>query len=158
MVQRCICSFGALAGSSSCVLVVIYPKFIIAVKLKYTSVYNLFATTQVQLAASQKLLVVGLLQFYNIYNVEVINGEYCCCDTAEPRICVDNLEYLTQKDCDPKCDTWFNISLSPCESAYLCSAATAAQCNSDPVHNLEYKFEFVMRKNLPDTVSISRYT
>ena len=57
--------------------------------------------------------------------------------------------------CVPKCDTLFNISLSPCWSADLCAAATEPQCDSDPVHNLDYKFEFVMR-NSSDAVSLSK--
>ena len=108
--------------------------------------------TQVQLAACQQLLVVELLQFHNIYNVEVINGLYCCCDQNQP--CTLQLEHLKENVYEPKCDTWFNITLSPCESAYLCSAATATQCNSDPVHNLDYNFEFVLRINSSDTVSM----
>ena len=119
--------------------------------------YNLFATTQVQLyiATSHKLLVVELLQFHNMYNAEVINGEYCCCDTTDPSICEDNLEFLKETDCKRLCDTWFNVSLSPCESAYLCSAATEPHCN-DPVHHLDYKFEFVMRSDFSDHVSVNK--
>ena len=118
--------------------------------------YNLFANTQVQPATSQQLLVVEMLQFHNMYNAEMRNDRYCCCDNANNQVCMSQLGGLDQMSCEQKCDTWFNISLSPCESAYLCSAATAAQCDSDPVHNLDYKFEFVMRNNSPATLSVSK--
>ena len=114
--------------------------------------YNLSANTQVQLATSQQLLVVELLQFHNIYNAEMSDDEYCCCDADQ---CTPKLADLKQMGCGPKCDTWFNISLSPCESAYLCSAATQPQWDSDSVQNLDYKFAFVMR-NSSDTVSVSK--
>ena len=119
-------------------------------------VYDLFANKQVQLATFQQLLVVELLQFHNLYNAEIRQDQYCCCDAGNNNLWTAQLEALQQKGCEPKCDTWFNVSLSPCESAYLCSAATAARCDSDPVHNLNYKFEFVMRKSSPDTVSVSK--
>ena len=109
------------------------------------------ANTQVELATSQQLLVVELLQFHNMYNAEVYKDDYCCCDETQ---CVTQLRDISNT-CDPKCDTWFNISLSPCESAYLCSAATHPQRDSDSVHNLDYKFAFVMR-NSSDTVSVSK--
>ena len=117
--------------------------------------YNLFANTQVQPATSQQLLVVELLQFHNMYNAEIRQNKYCCCDTNN-KMCTPLLGGLEQISCERKCDTWFNISLSPCESAYLCSAATAAQCDSDPVHNLDFKFEFAMRTNSSDTVSVNK--
>ena len=113
--------------------------------------YNLFANTQVQLTTSQQLLVVELLQFHNMYNAELRNHQYCCCDKNECKMQLGDLIM----SCDPKCDTWFNISLSPCESAYLCSVATTPRLDTASVNNLDYKFEFVMR-NSSDTVSVSK--
>ena len=118
----------------------------------HINAYNLFANTLVQPATSQQILVVELLQFQNIYNAEMSNDQYCCCDKNQ---CTSQLADLKQNSCESKCDTWFNISLSPRESAYLCSADTEPQWNSEPVHNLDYKFEFVMR-NSSDTVSVSK--
>ena len=110
--------------------------------------------TKVQLATSQQLLVVELLQFHNMYNAEIRQDQYCCCDDGNNNLCTSQLGELEQMNCGPKCDTLFNISLSPCESAYLCSAATAPQWESDSVHNLNYKFAFAMRNDSFDIVSV----
>ena len=112
--------------------------------------HDLFPDAQVQVATSQQVLVVELIQFYNMYNAEVINGQYCCCDKSEK--CASQLENLPK--CKSKCDTWFNVTLSPCHSPYSCSAATVAHCNSASLHNLDYKFEFLIR-NSSDTVSVN---
>ena len=118
----------------------------------------IFANSQVQLATSQQILVVELLQFHNMYNAEIRQNKYCCCDEGNIKTCKSELAGLEEMSCAELCDTWFNISLSPCESAYMCSAATAAQCNSDPVHILDFKFEFAMRTNSSDTVSVNNCT
>ena len=116
--------------------------------------YNHFANTQVQLATSQKLLV-ELIQFHNMYNAQVINDKYCCCDISQGS-CEFYLRVLKGKGCLSKCNTWFKISLSPCEPADSCSAATAPQWDAASVDNLDYNFEFIMH-NSTDTVSVNRF-
>ena len=141
------CSFSSLM--SHAFLFILIHFMILNLLIIFMHVYNLLA--QVQLTVCQQLLTVELLQFYNMYNAEVISGSgFCCCDKSK---CTQQLEYLPS--CKPKCDTWFNVSLSPCQSPHSCSTATAAQCQSASLQKLEYKFEFVMC-NAPYTVSLNK--
>ena len=106
---------------------------------------------QVQLVACQQLLVVELLDFRNMHNAEVINGEFCCCDNS-PKLCSIQLEDLN--NCKPKCDTWFNISVSPCQPTTSCSRGTAIRYESGSVQILEYTFVFVVDCS-PNSVSVN---
>ena len=69
-----------------------------------------------QVAHCQWMLDVVLSRFENEYNaVTKDNGDQiCCCNTGD-EMCVGNLSDL-QTDCANACDTWFEVSVSPCGS------------------------------------------
>ena len=147
---RDACLFAPFGGSCALVNQYLTLYAFILRGRAYTCILNLFANPQFQLAACQQLIEVKLLQFHNMYNAEVVsNRGFCCCDSGR-QTCKDRLEDLQL--CEQKCDTWFNISLSPCHSPHPCASATAPQCQSTSVQNLDDEFEFVMC-NSPNTVS-----
>ena len=112
---------------------------------------------QVQLAGCQQVLIVQLHEFENIYNAEVIEGRgFCCCDKkTKDKNCKQQLKDLP--DCPAKCDTWFSIYLSPCQSPLLCSTSTLSTCEGTSVLSLEYTYEFVICSS-QDTVSVNTCT
>ena len=110
---------------------------------------------QVQLTRCQQFLIFELHQFVNIYNAEITNDGFCCCDKNNNKKCKARLQDLPK--CATKCDTWFNISLSPCESPHPCWRSTPSSCKDDgtSVLNFEHKSEFVLCGS-PDIVSANK--
>ena len=106
-----------------------------------SDISNLFQATN-----CQWMLDVVLSRFENGYNAETRNSGdlVCCCDTDED-MCVENLGDLP-KDCTNECDTWFEVSVSPCESQmnrpWLCSLSSEVIEDSDKVVDIEYVFHF----------------
>ena len=119
---------------------------------------SFLCNVQVHLASCQLLLTVELFEFRNPYLVEFIKSEhgFCCCDSLRNlnRMCTNDFNDVRNLSCKTMCSTWLNISLSVCQSPYQCSATTADQCNSPPVLELDYKFEFIIPSS-SDTVSLN---
>ena len=69
--------------------------------------------------------------FTNLYNVQIINGNYCCCHDNE--ICSSNFDYLLASCADPSttqvCETYFLVQIRNCLSISTCSLSKSYQLN-----------------------------
>ena len=73
----------------------------------------------VQVAGSEQLLGVQLQHFDNMFNAEIRNKKYCCCDQPSTP-CVDNIENLNTENCTYMCQPYFVIYFQACPSIQTC--------------------------------------
>ena len=68
------------------------------------------------------MLCVRLQHFQNLYNAEIINGQYCCCDISYLDVpCGENLTGLNITACTSECEPYFEIRLKVCFADGTCS-------------------------------------
>ena len=84
-----------------------------------------------QVASTKWFLGVQIQNFMNVYNVEIINGMYCCCDDNEK--CGNTPNDLLGMCSDPSttksCETYFLVHVKNCISASTCSFSKTYQLN-----------------------------
>ena len=76
-------------------------------------------------------LGVEIQDFTNLYNVEIINSNYCCCDDNET--CGSDLDelFISCKcpDVTQVCETYFLVHIRNCSSIITCSLSKTYQLN-----------------------------
>ena len=78
----------------------------------------------VQVASSEWVLGVQIQHFENMYNAEIRNDLYCCCDDHF-RECKENITDLIQNgtcfNSDHRCETYFVLYVRECSYNSICS-------------------------------------
>ena len=91
------------------------------------------------MASTEWFLGVRIQNFVNQYNVEIINGDYCCCDDNER--CGSNLNHLffcKHPNITQVCETYFVIHMKNCLYGSACSVIKTYHLNytlSDSIFN-----------------------
>ena len=84
-----------------------------------------------QVASTEWYLGVQIQDFINLYNVEIINGMYCCCDDSET--CGSDFDNLLGKCEDPSttqvCKTSFLVHIRYCSRFHTCFLSKTYQLN-----------------------------
>ena len=87
-----------------------------------------------QVASTEWFLGVQIQDFTNLYNVQIINGMYCCCDDNET--CGSTLNDLLGMCKDPTttqiCETYFLVHIKSCLFFPTCSLSKTYQLNYRP--------------------------
>ena len=87
-----------------------------------------------QVASTEWFLGVQIQNYKNLYNVEIINGMYCCCDDNET--CGSAPNDLLAMCKDPNtvqlCETYFLVHIKNCLSLSTCSLSKTYQLNYGP--------------------------
>ena len=81
------------------------------------------------------MLGVEIKEFENLYNAEIRNDEYCCCD--DEYNCEENISVLrsiAMGSCPVPCQTYFVVSVQDCTSN--------VQCTINKTFNLEPENQF----------------
>ena len=84
-----------------------------------------------QVASTEWFLGVHIQHFENPYNVEIINGDYCCCH--DNKTCSSNLVDLlasctNQRTAQP-CETYFLVHIRDCVVSSECFLSKTYQLN-----------------------------
>ena len=66
----------------------------------------------VQVSSSEWVLGVEIQHFENVYNAEIRNGMYCCCDAAAP--CGGTIDAIQPMTCTIACDPYIVIYFQAC--------------------------------------------
>ena len=87
-----------------------------------------------QVASTKWFLGVQIQDFINLYNVEIINGMYCCCDANEKcgRIQNELLGMCKNASTTQICETCFLVQFRNCISVGTCSVIKTYQLNYKP--------------------------
>ena len=98
---------------------------------------------------------VQLHQFQNKYNAELKDNVICCCDTPKKSMCGSDTNHLVENllkndtnnsnsKCDDRCDTWFEVTLSPCQSeeSLNCTRTTFTTASRNAGSVIEFGFLF----------------
>ena len=82
-----------------------------------------------QVASTKWFLGVQIQNFRNLYNVEIINGNYCCCDDNEKCGSIANnlLGICKDPTATQICETW--LLIRNCLSIFTCSLSKTYQLN-----------------------------
>ena len=84
-----------------------------------------------ELASTEWFLGVQIQHFENLYNVEIINGYYCCCH--DNKICSSNLMDLLASCTDQRtaqpCETYFLVHIRDCVVNSECFLSKSYQMN-----------------------------
>ena len=79
-----------------------------------------------------------------MYNVDLkSNNDICCCD-APSSTCSNDLLGFSTNTCDPRCDTYFDLSFMECQDISPCplTMTTDVSTDSDTTTNVNYEFSF----------------
>ena len=85
-----------------------------------------------------------LHDFRNFHNVEINdNGWFCCCDTGS---CRQSQNQLFELDCNPYCDTYFEVRMLKCQDSDPCPVIMLTEDfnNADTITSTDYEFNFFM--------------
>ena len=83
-----------------------------------------------QVASTEWFLGVQIQNFENTYNVEIINGMYCCCDNNERcRSDLNQLFLCKHPNVTQVCETYFLIHIKNCLIESSCSPGKTYQLN-----------------------------
>ena len=85
----------------------------------------------VQVASSERLLSVEIQHYENMFNAEIRDGEYCCCDQPSQPLCVQNIENLDTEECTDMCQPYFVIYFQTCPSSKTCYLANNYTVSGD---------------------------
>ena len=87
-----------------------------------------------QVASTEWVLGVQIQNFTNLYNVEIINGMYCCCDDNERcgSTSSDLLGMCKHASTTQVCETCFLVHIKNCISIGTCSLSKTYQLNYKP--------------------------
>ena len=79
----------------------------------------------VQVASSEWVLGVQIKHFKNLYNVEIRDGLYCCCDNPNMTLCSESVTHEDGKcfDSDPvrSCKPYYILHIMVCSHNQTCS-------------------------------------
>ena len=83
-----------------------------------------------QVASSEWVLGVHIHQFMNVYNAEIRNGKYCCCDDHFKE-CWENITDVNGMCLISTyhCDTYFMLHVRECSSKDTCTDTKSYQLN-----------------------------
>ena len=74
------------------------------------------------MANSEWVLGIHVQHFQNLYNAEIRNGDYCCCDISFKDVpCVNDLTDLNVAACISECEPYFEIRFEVCFADGTCS-------------------------------------
>ena len=74
------------------------------------------------MANSEYVLGVHVQNFQNLYNAEIRNGLYCCCDISYVDVpCVEDLTDLNVTVCTSECEPYFEMRFEVCFADGACS-------------------------------------
>ena len=77
------------------------------------------------MANSEWVLGVHMQNFQNLYNAEIRNGYYCCCDISYLDVgCVNNLTNLNVAACTSECEPFFDLRFKVCFANGTCFSMT----------------------------------
>ena len=84
-----------------------------------------------QVASMEWFLGVQIQDFMNLYNVQIINGNYCCCDDSGncTRVFDDLLTMCKEPSTTQVCGTYFLVPVKKCLSISTCSLSKTYQLN-----------------------------
>ena len=100
---------------------------------------------QVQVSKTQRILLVKLHQFHNLYNVGKTSQQICCCGFAENYNFYCKEQVADLPNCTGSCDTRFRAYVSPClTTSYPCSLDTKVYYASSSIDDLNDTFIFVL--------------
>ena len=75
------------------------------------------------MANSEWVLGVHVQHFQNLYNAEIRNGHYCCCDISYYDVlCEANLIDLNVTACTSECEPFFEMHFEVCFANGTCSS------------------------------------
>ena len=98
-----------------CSFLVIY-KYVCLCECKCCKNSSLLWLIFMQVASTEWFLGVQIQNYKNLYNVEIINGEYCCCD--DNQTCGNTPSNLLGMCKDPStaqiCETWLLVHFKNC--------------------------------------------
>ena len=84
-----------------------------------------------QVASTEWFLGVQIQHFENLHNVEIIDGDYCCCHDNE--ICSSDLSNVLASCTEPStiqlCETYFVVHIKNCIFIGECSLSKTYQLN-----------------------------
>ena len=134
----------------------VYNQFdLMIADLLYTQLVYVCLTSQI--VRGQWLLTIRMIQFQNLYNVEIRPGQanpVCCCDQS---FCQPSFDAFTES-CTPLCDTYFVVSTeSLCQASDQCQVfmETDPITNSATTTDTSYEFHFVLNAYPTEPVSKS---
>ena len=88
-------------------------------------------STCMQVASSEWVLGVQIQHFENMYNAEIIDGKYCCCDDDDV-MCQEDITYLGMcriSQPNQACDSYFRVYVRVCLNNGTCSVTKSYQLN-----------------------------
>ena len=121
----------------------------------YPVSYESLICYPLQLVNGQCFLSIGLIQFQNLYSLEIrpdwANGPFCCCDGAT---CQSNANQFTLDTCEYFCDAYFVLSFSECQDLLSCSVTktTDTSLDSATTTDVNYDFHFIIGSSAVEQV------
>ena len=82
------------------------------------------------------MLGVQIAQFQNLYNAEIKNGRYCCCDDGPCEDDIRALKNVYMTDCTNPCETYFIVKLQDCTSNTHCTGSQTFNLEDDSTSGL----------------------
>ena len=87
------------------------------------------------MASSEWALCLRVEHFENLYNAEIRNDKYCCCDVYNLFVpCVEVFTDLNVTDCTSECEPYFELGFEVCFANGTCSNMKNEAAVIDTVH------------------------
>ena len=104
-----------------------------------------------QVASSEWVLGVQIQHFENLYNVEIKDGSYCCCDNPEVE-CSQSITDLQGLCYDPNlirvCEQYFLVHVKDCSYNSTCTVSQTYQLRIDSSTSLNHLVLFIPLKEM----------